>query len=144
VAGQARLVAGSRPPVGRPRGLAGIWVRIIDHHVHITDQHGHTRTESFRLIATLPNPTLAPAHELAACHHVRWESETGYQALKVAQCGPRRVLRSHHPRGVTREIYAYLITYQAVRRLMNYAAASAGLDPDRLAFTTTPRRSAAR
>jgi hypothetical protein len=126
------------PAPGR-RGRAGIWVRVIDYQVQVSDPHGRTRTEAFRLITTLTNPTLAPAHELAACYHERWESETGYKALKVAQRGPRRVLRSHHPGGVTQEIYAYLITYQALRCLMTRAAASAGLDPDRLSFTTTLR-----
>jgi hypothetical protein len=126
-------------PAPGSRGRGGIWVRVVDYQVRITDPRGHTRTEVFRLITTLTNPTLAPARELAACYHERWESETGYQALKVAQRGPRRLLRSHHPDGVTQEIYAYLITYQAVRRLMTHAAASAGLDPDRLSFTTTLR-----
>jgi Insertion element 4 transposase N-terminal/Transposase DDE domain len=111
------------------RGRAGIWVRVIDYRVHITDQHGRTGTEAFRLITTLTNPTLAPAHELAACYHERWESETGYQALKVAQRGPRRVLRSHHPHGVTQEIYAYLITYQAVRALMTPGSLHSRITP---------------
>jgi hypothetical protein len=121
------------------RGRVGVWVRVVDYQVQVTDPHGRTRTEAFRLITTLTNPTHAPAHELAACYHERWESETGYKELKVAHRGARRVLRSHHPHGVTQEIYAYLITYQAVRRLMNHAAESAGLDPDRLSFTTTLR-----
>jgi hypothetical protein len=126
-------------PAPGSRGRAGIWVRVVDYQVRITDPHGRTRTEVFRLITTLTNPILAPAHELASCYHERWESETGYKELKVAQRGPRRVLRSQHPDGVTQEIYAYLITYQAVRALIAHAAASAGLDPDRLSFTTTLR-----
>lgn len=126
-------------PAPGSRGRVGIWVRVIDYQVQVTDQHGHSRTEGFRLITTLTSPILAPAHELAACYHERWESETGYKELKVAQRGARRVLRSHHPDGVTQEIYAYLITYQAVRRLMNHAAETVGLDPDRLSFTTTLR-----
>jgi hypothetical protein len=126
-------------PAPGSRGRVGTWVRVIDYQVQVSDAHGHTRTEVFRLITTLTNPTLAPAYELAACYHQRWESETGYKELKVAQRGPRRVLRSQHPDGVTQEIYAYLVTYQAVRALMTRAAASAGLDPDRLSFTTALR-----
>lgn len=127
------------PAPGRRR-RAGIWVRVVDYQVKVTDpQSGHTRTEAFRLITTLTNPTAAPAAELAACYHERWESETGYAALKVAQRGPRRVLRSQRPDGVTQELYAYLITHQALRALMTRAAETAGLDPDRLSFTTTLR-----
>ena len=126
------------PAPGRRR-RAGVWVRVIDYQVQVTDQHGRVRTEAFRLITTLTDPTTAPAAELAACYHERWESETGYAALKTAQRGPRRVLRSQRPDGVTQEIYAYLITHQAVRALMVHAAETAGLDPDRLSFTTTLR-----
>jgi hypothetical protein len=117
----------------------GICVRVIDYWVHITDRHGHPRSERFRLITTLTEVRAAPAGELAACYHERWEAETGYQALKTHQRGARRVLRSPQPEGVAQEIYAYLITHQAVRRLMTHAAASTGLDPDRLSFTTALR-----
>jgi hypothetical protein len=48
-------------------------------------------------------------------------------------------LRSQDPDGVTQELYAYLITYQAVRHLMNQAAVAADIDPDRLSFTTALR-----
>src|SRR5439155_25834537 len=37
------------------------------------------------------------------------------------------------------ELYAYLITYQALRRLMHQAAVAADIDPDRLPFTTALR-----
>jgi hypothetical protein len=126
------------PEPGR-RGRRGVWVRVIDYWVHVADPQGRTRVERFRLITTLTDPTAAPAQELAACYHERWEAETGYQALKTHQRGPRRVLRSEHPDGINQEIYAYLITHQAVRQLMIQAAAGAGLDPDRLSFTTALR-----
>jgi hypothetical protein len=49
------------------------------------------------------------------------------------------VLRSQDPDGVAQGLYAYLITYQAVRRLMHQAAVAADIDPDRLSFTTALR-----
>jgi hypothetical protein len=49
------------------------------------------------------------------------------------------VLRSQDPDGVAQELYAYLITYQAVRQLMHQAAVAADIDPDRLSFTTALR-----
>jgi hypothetical protein len=49
------------------------------------------------------------------------------------------VLRCQDPDGVAQELYAYLITYQAVRRLMHQTAVAADLDPDRLSFTTALR-----
>jgi len=46
------------------------------------------------------------------------------------------VLRSTDPDGVRQEIYAYLITYQAIRHLITQAATADGTDRDRLSFTT--------
>lgn len=49
------------------------------------------------------------------------------------------ILRSQDPDGVAQELYAYLITYQAVRQLMHQAAVAADIDPDRLSFSTALR-----
>ena len=125
------------------RGRLGIWVRVIEYSVTVTATTPHgattTRVEPFRLITTITDPQLATAAQLADCYHQRWESETVYKSLKTHQRGPRQVLRSQDPDGVTQELYAYLITYQAVRRLMNQAAVAADIDPDRLSFTTALR-----
>jgi hypothetical protein len=129
-----------RPGTGR---RVGIWVRVVEYRVTVaaTDPYGHTSTrcELFRLITTITDPGLANATQLAACYHERWESETGYKALKTHQRGPRQVLRSHDPDGINQELYAYLITYQALRQLMHQAAVAADIDPDRLSFTTALR-----
>lgn len=62
-----------------------------------------------------------------------------FPGLKTFQRGPRTVLRSTDPDGVSQELYAYLITYQAIRTLIVDAADTAGVDVDRLSFTTTLR-----
>jgi hypothetical protein len=129
-----------RPGTG---GRLGIWVRVIEYTVTVTattpNGASTTRVELFRLITTITDPHLAPAAQLAHCYHQRWESETADKSLKTHQRGPRQVLRSQHPDGIAQELYAYLITYQAVRRLMNQAAIAADIDPDRLSFTTALR-----
>jgi hypothetical protein len=129
-----------RPGTGASRG---IWVRVIEYTVTVTatDASGvtTTRVELFRLITTITDPHQATATQLADCYHQRWESETVYKSLKTHQRGPRQVLRSQDPGGVAQELYAYLITYQAVRRLMHQAAVAADIDPDQLSFTTTLR-----
>jgi Insertion element 4 transposase N-terminal/Transposase DDE domain len=125
------------------RGRLGVWVRVIEYTVTVTattpDGASTTRVELFRLITTITEPHLATATQLAQCYHQRWESETVYKALKTHQRGPRQVLRSQDPDGIAQELYAYLITYQAVRRLMYQAAVAADIDPDRLSFTTALR-----
>jgi Insertion element 4 transposase N-terminal/Transposase DDE domain len=130
-----------QPRTGR---RIGTWVRVIEYTVTVTATCPTTgtvttRTELFRLITTITNPTLAPAAELAACYRERWESETCFKSIKTHQRGPRAVLRSTDPDGIRQEIYAYLITYQAIRQLIIQAATSIGIDPDRLSFTTALR-----
>lgn len=125
-------------------GRAGCWVRVIEYTVTVTTVDRHTgqttrRTELFRLITTILDPDLAGAAELATCYHQRWESENSYQELKTFQRGRRTVLRSQDPDGVYQELYAYLITYQAIRTPITAAADHTGIDPDRLSFTTALR-----
>lgn len=130
-----------RPGTGRRRGS---WVRVIEYTVTVTATCPATgavttRTELFRLLTTITDPTVASAAELAGCYRERWESETCYKSVKTHQRGPRAVLRSTNPDGVGQEIYAYLITYQAIRHLITQAATVEGIDPDRLSFTTALR-----
>jgi hypothetical protein len=130
-----------KPGTGR---RAGHWVRVIEYTVTITTTHPDTgtittRTELFRLLTTITDPATASATDLAGCYRQRWESETGYKAIKTCQRGPRAVLRSTDPDGVRQELYAYLITYQAIRTLMHHAATLDDTDPDRLSFTTALR-----
>jgi hypothetical protein len=130
-----------RPRSGR---RVGTWVRVIEYTVTVTATCPatgvvSTRTELFRLLSTITDPTLASATDLARCYHERWESETCYKSIKTHQRGPRAVLRSTDPDGVRQEIYAYLITYQAIRHLITEAATQTGVDPDRLSFTTALR-----
>lgn len=130
-----------KPRTGR---RVGTWVRVIEYTVTVTatcptTRTVTTRTELFRLLTTITDPTVASAAELAGCYRERWESETCFKSIKTHQRGPRTVLRSTDPDGIRQEIYAYLITYQAIRHLIVQAATDAGIDPDRLSFTVALR-----
>ena len=77
-----------------------------------------------------------------ALYHERWEIETGFAELKSTSLGGR-VLRSTYPAGVAQEIYALLITHQALRIAISDATlARPDIDPDRGSFTVA--RNAAR
>jgi hypothetical protein len=121
-----------------------ITVRVVKYTVavHVVDPRtgtAHTRTETVRLITSLLDPDQAPAAELAACYHQRWQSETSYQELKTYLRGPDVVLRSRDPDGVEQELYAYLIIYQALRHLIVQAADEVHLDPDRFSLLSCLR-----
>jgi hypothetical protein len=132
--GQAR--AAGRPLPGPP---AGHPVRIIEYTVTVTAADGGRRVEPFRLVTSLLDPAEAPAAELAALYHERWESELGYGELKTRLRGAEVILRSRSPELVRQEMFAFLIVYQALCALRATAAQTAGIDPDRISFTITVR-----
>jgi transposase IS4-like protein/DDE family transposase len=114
--------------------FGGIPVRVIDAQITITTSAGRAAS-SCRLITTLTDPARYPAGDLAALYHERWEIETAYLELKSTILGGR-VLRARTPSGIEQEVYALLITYQALRTAITDAAATVpGTDPDRASFT---------
>lgn len=119
--------------------LHGITVRIIAYTVTTRAADGTTRTEPFRLVTTLLDPDVAPAAELAAAYHQRWESENGYGEFKTRLRGAEVILRSKSPDLIDQELFAFLIVDQALTALRTQAARRAGVDPDRVSFTVTVR-----
>jgi hypothetical protein len=108
----------------------GIVVRVIDYR--LKDVPG---AESlYRLITTVLHPEQAPAKELAALYHERWEIETTLDELKTHLRGAQIVLRSKTPELVRQEFFGLLMAHFAVRGLMHEAALKADEDPDRLSF----------
>jgi hypothetical protein len=93
----------------------------------------------YRLITTILDPKQAPAKELAALYHERWEIETALDELKTHLRGAQIVLRSKTPELVQQEFYGLLMAHFAVRGLMHEAALRADEDPDRLSFVHSLR-----
>jgi hypothetical protein len=120
----------------RQRDRDGRDVRVIEYTLGEAVP-GEPAPPGYRLITTLLDPAAAPAAELAALYHERWEIEQVFDELKTHQRGPRMVLRSKTPEGVQQETYGYLLAHFAIRRLMHDAAVRAETDPDRLSFTHT-------
>ncbi len=90
--------------------------------------------EQHRLLTTVLNPRLAPAHALACAYHERWEIELVIDEIDTHQRLVGRTLRSLTPLGVIQELYGVLLAHYAVRTLMHQAALSVDVDPDRLSF----------
>jgi len=88
----------------------------------------------YRLVTSVLDAQQAPAHELAALYHERWEIETALDELKTHLRGARIVLRSKTAELVRQEFYGLLMAHFAVRALMHEAALKANVDPDRLSF----------
>lgn len=112
-----------------------LWVRVIEYRLE-----GLPDAEPlYRLLTTILLPNVAPARELAALYHERWEIETSLDELKTHLRGRRIVLRSKTPELVRQEFYGLLLAHYAVRGLMHEAALQAELDPDELSFVHAVR-----
>jgi hypothetical protein len=112
------------------RGRNGVVVRVIEYRLE-----GVEGAEPlYRLATTILKHELAPAAELAALYHERWEIETALDELKTHLRGAHIILRSKTPNLVRQEFYGLLMAHFAVRGLMHEAALSADEDPDRLSF----------
>jgi Insertion element 4 transposase N-terminal/Transposase DDE domain len=108
----------------------GKTVRVIEYRLH-----GVTDAEPiYRLLTSLLDPAQAPAAELAALYHERWEIETALAELKTHLRGAKLVLRSKTPDLVRQEFYGLMMAHFAVRGLMHEAALKADIDPDQLSF----------
>jgi hypothetical protein len=109
---------------------AGVTVRVIEYRLE-----GIAGAEPiYRLLTSILDPQHAPAQELAALYHERWEIETALDEIKTPLRGAKIVLRSKTPDLVRQEFYGLLLAHFAVRALMHEAALKAGEDPDRLSF----------
>lgn len=108
----------------------GVVVRVVEYKLE-----GVPDSEPiYRLLTTIVEHEVAPAEELAALYHERWEIETAIDELKTHLRGSKIVLRSKTPDLVKQEFYGLMMAHFAVRGLMHEAALKADEDPDRLSF----------
>jgi hypothetical protein len=108
----------------------GIVVRVIEYRL----QEVADAEPMYRLITTILDHEKAPAKELAALYHERWEIETTLDELKTHLRGAQIVLRSKTPELVRQEFFGLLMAHFAIRGLMHEAALKVDEDPDRLSF----------
>jgi len=94
-----------------------------------------------RLVTSLLDPTTAPARDLVAAYHERWEVELVIDEVDTHQ-RQGAPLRSQTPVGVLQELYALLIVHYSIRATMHTAAVTAtpaAQDPRTLSFTQAVR-----
>ena len=111
---------------------SGQRVRVIDYTL---EDSATPVQSSYRLVTNIFDPEAAPALELAALYHERWEIESVFDEFKTHMRSTSTVLRSKTPALVEQELWGLLLAHFAVRQLMEQAAWQQQIDPDRLSFT---------
>lgn len=89
----------------------------------------------YRLMTSLLDPVQAPALELAALYHQRWQVEAVFDELKTHLRQGRRVLRSKTAELVRQEFFGWVLAHYAVRWLLHEGAARSGQADETLSFT---------
>jgi hypothetical protein len=125
-----------RTPYDRSKDRRGIEVRVIKYTLNDPQRVGHQ--EEHTLLTTLLDVEQGSAVALILLYHERWEEELTFDEQKTHQDpvrpGKPTHLRSETPVGVVQEVYALSLGHYVTRALLAQAAATAGLDPDRLSF----------
>jgi hypothetical protein len=117
----------------RRRDRDGLVVRVVEYR--LPGVPGGDQV--YRLVTTLLDPAAAPARDLAALYHERWEDEAVLKEVKVTLPGGPLMLRSRRPDLVRQELYGLLLTQFAIRQLMYESRCRAPCDPDTLSFVHT-------
>lgn len=89
----------------------------------------------YRLLTTLLDAQAAPALELAALYHERWQVEAVFDELKTHMLHSRRVLRSKKAALVRQEFYGWVLAHYCVRWLLHQGAAHERIPHERQSFT---------
>lgn len=113
------------------RGEGGAPVRVVEYSLAgVADAQPR-----YRLLTSLSDPHQAPALELAALYHQRWQIEAVFDELKTHLRQSRRVFRSKTAELVRQEFYGWVLAHYAVRWLMHEASQRHRLRHDSLSFT---------
>lgn len=89
------------------------------------------------VITTLTDPRLYPSEQIAELYGRRWQVEVCFRDLKNT-LGLKR-LSSRSEDGLRKELLAFILLYNLVRKVMAEAAAAQGVEADRISFTDATR-----
>jgi len=90
------------------------------------------RIKVLQVVTTLLDAAVYPASDLAELYRARWHAELDLRTLKITL--GMDVLRCKTPEMVRKEIWAHLLAYNLIRRLMAEAAGEFGCTPRDLSF----------
>jgi hypothetical protein len=107
-------------------------VRVIEYK--LKGENSPNEDNTYKIITNILDYKKAPAKELAAVYHERWEIETIYSEIKVSLKGSSTIIRSKVPDLVYQDIWGLVIIHFAVRQMMAHISWERKMDPDKLSF----------
>jgi hypothetical protein len=93
----------------------------------------------YRLITNILDYKKAPAAELAALYHERWEIESVFGEMKGSLYKYSTILRSKTPDLIKQEVWGLIMAHYSIRQLVARAAWGQDIDPDKLSFMNAVR-----
>jgi len=100
--------------------------------VHIKGKGRKVRTRTITIATTLRDADVYPKAELAALYRRRWQAELDLRSLKTVL--QMDVLRGKTPEMVRKEIWAHLLAYNLIRKVMAQAAQEFEVEPCTISF----------
>jgi hypothetical protein len=91
-----------------------------------------SRVREVIVVTTLRDDQAATREDLLDLYHQRWHAEVDLRSLKTQM--KMDILRCLTPEMVRKEIWAHLLAYNLVRKVMAQAAAEHGVTPRQLSF----------
>lgn len=132
------LVRLFKPAVRAPSWTKRQWnnfpASIILRMIEISIETPGFRTRKIKLFATLTDPALYPADEIAALQKRRWDAELRFRDIKTAM--GMNHLRCKTPEMIRKEITMFMTAYNLVRSMMLEAAQLSGIHATRISFTS--------
>jgi hypothetical protein len=93
------------------------------------------RVDELVVATTLTDAALYASADVLDLYHERWHAELDIEAIK--QTLKMDILRCKSPEMVRKEIWAHLLVYNLVRKVMAQAAVAAGINPRTISFKGT-------
>lgn len=108
-----------------------IWIRELE---IIVEKPGF-RTKKVLLATTLTDPDVYTKEDLAQLYFRRWEAEVNLRHLKTTL--KMEMLKSKSPEMACKEVWAHLLLYNLIRRVMWNAGTRHNVQPLRISFKGT-------
>lgn len=103
--------------------------------IRVPTKDRKVRTKVITIATTLYDHEEYPKHELGGLYRLRWHAELNLRSIKTVL--KMDVLRSKTPEMVRKELWAHLLTYNLIRKVMAQAAERYEIEPWTISFKAT-------